>query len=119
MNSDSDHQKVVIVFTDGVPTKKSEFSTQVANTAISTAKTMKDKGVIVYAVGIFKGANPDQLYGKDKIGSFGSHDGECTGNKGDYWQYRNGLFSGGDIQEADIAAGNRFLNYLSNNYDAS
>ena len=118
-DTDTDRQKVVIVFTDGVPTTTNEFSTDVANTAITAAKNMKDSGVTIYTVGIFNGANPDELYGKDKIGFWGHNDGECTGNKGDYWQYRKGLFSGGDIQAADIAAGNRFLNYLSNNYDAS
>lgn len=117
--SDTNRQKVVIVFTDGVPTTTNEFDTDVANSAITAAKSMKDAGVTVYTVGIFNGANPDQLYGKDKIGIAGCDKGDCTGEKGDYWQYRKGLLSGGDIQEADIAAGNRFLNYLSSNYDAS
>ena len=112
-------QKTVIVFTDGVPTKQSDFNTKVANTAISAAKSMKDGGVTIYTVGIFNGANPNQLYGKDQIGFAGRPEGECTGKKDSYWQYRKGVFSGGDIEEADIAAGNRFLNYLSSNYDAS
>ena len=115
----ADRQKVVIVFTDGVPTTTNEFNTDVANNAIKAAKAMKDAGATIYTVGIFYGANPDQLYGKDKIGFAGSNEGICTGKKGDYWQYRQGALSGGDIQQADIAAGNRFLNYLSSNYDAS
>ena len=112
-------QKTVIVFTDGVPTTESDFDTDVANKAISAAKRMKDADVTIYTVGIFNGAYPAELYGKDKIGTWGSDEGKCSGEKGDYWQYRHGLFSGGDIEEADIAAGNRFLNYLSSNYDAS
>ena len=118
-------QKVVIVFTDGVPTRPdswgnaTEFRTDVANEAIKAAKAMKDAGAAIYTVGIFKGADSGQLYGKDKIGFAGHDEGDCTGEKGDYWQYRKGLLSGGDIQKADIAAGNRFLNYLSSNYDAS
>lgn len=115
----TDRQKTVIVFTDGVPTTKQEFNTTVANNAISAAKDMKDNGVTIYTVGIFKGADPNELYGKKKIGFLGFDEGECSGKKGDYWQYREGFFSGGDIQQADIAAGNRFLNYLSSNYDAS
>ena len=115
----TDRLKTVIVFTDGVPTKKRDFDTTVADAAIDAAKNMKDAGVTIYTVGIFKGVNPNELYGKDKIGTLGSNEGECSGKKGDYWQYREGLFSGGDIQQADIAAGNRFLNYLSSNYEAN
>ena len=115
----TDRLKTVIVFTDGVPTKQRDFDTTVADAAIDAAKNMKDAGVTIYTVGIFKGVDPDELYGKDKIGTMGSYEGECSGTKGDYWQYREGLFSGGDIQQADIAAGNRFLNYLSSNYEAN
>ena len=115
----TDRLKTVIVFTDGVPTTKQEFNTTVANNAISAAKDMKDNGVTIYTVGIFNGAKPTELYGKKKVGFLGFDEGECSGKKGDYWQYREGFFSGGDIQKADIAAGNRFLNYLSSNYDAS
>ena len=64
MNSakrDTNRQKVVIVFTDGVPTTTNEFDTGVANSAITAAKTMKNAGVTVYTVGIFNGANPAQL----------------------------------------------------------
>lgn len=117
--NNTDRQKTVIVFTDGVPTKKSDFNTKVADAAIAAAKDMKDNGVTIYTVGIFNGAKPTELYGKKKIGFLGFDEGECSGKKGDYWQYREGFFSGGDIQKADIAAGNRFLNYLSSNYDAS
>ena len=115
----TDRLKTVIVFTDGVPTEKRDFDTTVADAAIAAAKNMKDAGVTIYTVGIFKGVNPNELYGKDRIGTLGSNEGECSGKKDDYWQYREGLFSGGDIQQADIAAGNRFLNYLSSNYEAN
>ena len=78
----TDRQKTVIVFTDGVPTTESDFDTDVANNA------MKGSGVTIYTVGIFNGAKPTELYGKDKIGTLGSNEGECSGKKGDYWQYR-------------------------------
>ena len=42
--SNMDRQKVVIVFTDGVPTTGTEFNTAVANAAISSAKKLKDAG---------------------------------------------------------------------------
>ena len=50
--------RVVIVFTDGAPTSSNGFETDVANTAISTANTIKTGGATVYSVGIFPGANP-------------------------------------------------------------
>lgn len=59
----TDRQKTVIVFTDGVPTKQSDFNTEVANTAISAAKAMKASDVTIYTVGIFNGANPTEMYG--------------------------------------------------------
>lgn len=117
--NNTDRQKTVIVFTDGVPTKQRDFDTTVADAAIAAAKGMKNDDVTIYTVGIFNGANTKQLYGKNKTIIFGIDLGECSGEKNDYWQYRKGVFSGGDIEEADIAAGNRFLNYLSSNYDAS
>ena len=59
----TDRQKTVIVFTDGVPTKQRDFDTTVADAAIDAAKSMKSNDVTIYTVGIFNGANPDQLYG--------------------------------------------------------
>lgn len=61
--TNSDSQKVVIVFTDGVPTTQSDFNTNVANKAIAASKDMKDAEAVVYTVGIFNGAKPEQLYG--------------------------------------------------------
>lgn len=53
-----DAQKVVVFFTDGKPTRRSDFSPTVANNAIAAAKAMKDEGATVYAIGIFDGADP-------------------------------------------------------------
>ena len=49
---------VVVFFTDGTPTKSNEFSESVANSAVSTAKALKDGGTTIYTVGIQSGANP-------------------------------------------------------------
>ena len=46
-NTSSDRNKVVIVFTDGEPNHGSGFSDSVANSALSTAKTLKD-GCLLY-----------------------------------------------------------------------
>ena len=117
--SDTNRQKVVIVFTDGVPTTTNEFDTDVANSAITAAKSMKDAGVTVYTVGIFNGANPAQLHG-DKFDRAGVKDNPCNGNVGEYWGYTNmkAWVAGGSesIRGLDIAATNRFLNFLSSNF---
>lgn len=53
-------KKVVIFFADGVPTAQNTFSTRVANDAVTTALAMKSAGTLIYSIGIFEGANPEQ-----------------------------------------------------------
>lgn len=103
-------QKTVIVFTDGVPTKKSDFNTKVADAAIAAAKDMKDNGVTIYTVGIFNGANPNQLYGDTGFSR------NSNGAVGSDWSDFS-FFQIGDIRSYDVPAGNRFLNYLSSNFE--
>ena len=101
----TERKKVVIVFTDGVPTSGTEFEVSLANNAISSALNLKNSGVAVYTIGIFNGSNPEQLFG----------DG-CDGTVNSSWEKDEwGIFPGGDFPEVDVPAGNRFLNYLSNN----
>ena len=59
-NEDSNRDKVVVMFTDGTPTSGKDFESSVASGAISASKALKDKGVKVYTVGIFNGANPNK-----------------------------------------------------------
>ena len=106
----ADRQKTVIVFTDGVPTTYSDFDTDVANAAISAAKDMKDAGVTIYTVGIFNGANPNQLYGDTGFSR------NSNGAVGSDWSDFS-FFQIGDIRSYDVPAGNRFLNYLSSNFE--
>ena len=96
-------QKVVVLFTDGVPTSGTRFNVDVANTAINAAYNMKKDGITVYSVGIFEGADPAKLHG------------DCDGKIGDKWGKTSFLFSG-DVADVDQPAGNRFLNYVSNNF---
>lgn len=103
VDSARDSSKVVIVFTDGMP-GDSGFDANVATSAIASAKSMKDAGVTVYTVGIFTGANVDQLYG-DTGFRYNSN-----GSVGSYWA--NWITSDG----IDVPAGNRFLNYVSSNF---
>ena len=111
--NNKERQKVVIVFTDGVPTTGTEFHTGVANTAISSAKNLKADGVTVYSIGIFNGANPAKTYGDEK-----NLYHKSNGTVGSKWGAKESLFSG-DVALNDIGAGNRFLNYISSNYKDS
>lgn len=49
----NDHQKVVIMFTDGEPNHRNGFSTTVANNAIKASKSIKNAGATVYTIGCF------------------------------------------------------------------
>lgn len=65
----SNAKKVVIFFTDGKPTSRSDYNAKVAGGAINTAKTLKDSGTTIYTVGIFSGAdssNPPAMPGQDE-----------------------------------------------------
>lgn len=50
-------KRVVIFFTDGVPTSGNEFDEGVAESAIRSAKIIKDDGAYIYTIGIFAGAD--------------------------------------------------------------
>ena len=114
LEASTNEQKVVIVFTDGVPTTASDFSTDVANTAIRAAKSMKDKGVTIYTVGIFNGADPNEMYGASGF------DSNSNGTVNSEWAEDNwGLFPSTDFPKADRPAGNRFLNLVSSNYPSA
>lgn len=106
VDSTRDSSKVVIVFTDGMPGDYG-FEESVATSAIASAKSMKDAGVTVYTVGIFAGANVDQLYGNTGFSK------NSNGNVGSYWANKN------TSNGTDVPAGNRFLNYVSSNFKAA
>ena len=108
--SNTERQKVVIVFTDGVPTKRTDFDTSVATDAIASSKELKAAGATVYTVGIFKGAKPAELYGASGF------DRNSDGTVGSNWSDSRFLAIFGDVSRCDIPAGNRFLNYLSSNF---
>lgn len=56
--------KVVILFTDGEPTYGSSFQSYVANSAVSTAKELKDDNTTVYTIGVVTNANPADTSGR-------------------------------------------------------
>lgn len=54
-----ERNKVIVLFTDGYPGQNANnFNQTAAENAINQAKIAKDKGVSVYAVGIYEGADP-------------------------------------------------------------
>lgn len=57
-NGRADAKKVVVFFTDGSPTSSNGFESDVATSAVTSAKAMKDSGATVYTIGIFNGAAP-------------------------------------------------------------
>lgn len=54
--ANSGRKKVVIMFTDGVPTSRDSFAYSVANSAISASKDIKTSGAKVYTIGMFSSA---------------------------------------------------------------
>lgn len=65
--------RVVIVFTDGSPTKQSGFQKNVANNAINTAGDIKEAGTTVYSIGVFSGADASSA-GTEPSGNLGQYD---------------------------------------------
>ncbi len=60
LNNDSNDRgahQVVIFFTDGQPNRGNDFWPSEAAQAVTTAKAMKDDGVLIYTIGVFSGAN--------------------------------------------------------------
>lgn len=112
--TNTQRQKAVVMFTDGVPTTSNVFNIDVANSAIAAAKAMKDDGTVVYTVGIFNGANPSEMYGANGF------DTNSNGTVGSKWVKNTwGFLPGTDFPEADRPAGNRFLNLLSSNFQGA
>lgn len=78
-SSNTERQRVVIMFTDGVPGgyNNGKFSDEIANAAISTANTLKKSvanggyGALVYTIGIFKNAAIGDSLPKNEVDTSG------------------------------------------------
>lgn len=74
IEDNEERNRVMIVFTDGSPAKKSSYSSDVADDAIKNAKTTKNNyGATVYTVGVFEGADgstPSNLTGLSNENKF-------------------------------------------------
>lgn len=101
-----EHQKVVIVLSSGTPKNNLyDFSAGIASDAIATSYQMKQQGTLVYSIGMFNEANPDELYGAS-----GFHH-NSNGTVGSHWC----SFEVSAPYDRDYPANNRFFNYLSSN----
>ena len=111
-SNNQNRQKVVIVFTDGVPTTSSTYSNDVADSAVATSKRLKDDGVTVYTIGIFNGADPSEMYGTTD---------DTTGTPGEvgYTWSAERIIAWGDVADVEVGGANRFLNLLSSNYPSA
>ena len=56
-------KKVVIFFTDGMPGDGDRVENDNAGQSVNIAREMKTAGVSIYSVGVFQGANPNDLSG--------------------------------------------------------
>lgn len=84
MNGARDNaKKVVIFFTDGQPGDYG-FDGNVANSAISTAKDMKDANTTIFSVGVVEGANPN-----DTSSNLNAYMNAVSSNYPDATSYRN------------------------------
>lgn len=54
----ADAKKIVVFFTDGSPTSTNGFENNVATSAVTSARAMKDSDATIYTIGIFNGARP-------------------------------------------------------------
>lgn len=113
--------RVVIVFTDGIPTYNGKYSSSYANTAISNANIAKDTyGATVYTVGVFDNAD------ENSAGSTGNNSSDA--DKGNYVcqqiSSNNGVVPTGTAKKhyfaaKNTAALNNIFEQISQNIESS
>lgn len=113
--------RVVIVFTDGIPTYDGKYSSSYANTAISNANIAKDTyGATVYTVGVFDNAD------ENSAGSTGNNSSDA--DKGNYVcqqiSSNNGVVPTGTAKKhyfaaKNTAALNNIFEQISQNIESS
>ncbi|HPX93369.1 MAG TPA: VWA domain-containing protein [Bacillota bacterium] len=113
--SSTGRNKIVIMFTDGVPTTGTAFNVTVADTAVNNARTLKQGGSTVFAVGIFDGADPDVMYGDyDHYHAYSFYTYSDGTSDHPRWDKQVNS-STGTSTDVEIPAANRFMNLLSSN----
>ena len=100
-------RKVVVFFTDGEPNNygSGQWQDGVLEGASEQSKALKDKGVLVYSVGVVNGANPDAPINTDEkeninafLHSVSSNYPDSTGwhTSGSWWGGESGYWDMGD-----------------------
>lgn len=74
VSTGENRNRVVVVFTDGSPTRGSGFQKSVAQSAITKANAIQTSGATVYSIGIFEGADASS-YGTEPSGNLDQGDG--------------------------------------------
>ena len=113
-NQNTERNQVVIMFTDGGPggTTADPFDNDVAIDTIENSKVLKDKGVTVYSVGVFDGANTsDVTENTDEMNRYmhgvSSNYPVATGHRyGEDGFWQKGHLNQGSNQGYYLAAGN-------------
>lgn len=59
-NADEQRNQIVILFSDGEPSKWNGYNSNIANDSLRISKNLKDSGVTIYSIGVFEGANPNE-----------------------------------------------------------
>lgn len=62
--------RVVVMFTDGLPTSGTQFEASVANAAVKNSKDLKDKDVTVYSVAVHPDAKPEEDPGTQNFNQY-------------------------------------------------
>lgn len=93
-NEEENRKQIVIMFTDGEPNDQSGFDESVANRAIDYANNIKKKGAEVYTIGIFDGADPNDIKDRknnymNKVSSNFNQNGQDTGKREYYHSAKN------------------------------
>lgn len=74
VSTGENRNRVVVVFTDGSPTRGSGFQKSVAQSAITKANAIQNSGATVYSIGIFEGADASSS-GTEPSGNLPDGDG--------------------------------------------
>ena len=95
-DAEKDRPSVVIMFTDGEPTTSNDFEWKVAGAAVDTAKTLKAGGTKVYTIGMFNGANPEDIDGafNKYMNGVSSKYPDAVGTKKNNKKDYNGIYLG-------------------------
>ena len=103
-DAEKDRPSVVIMFTDGVPTKNTNFNWNVAGAAVDTAKTLKAGETKVYTIGMFTDADPSDTRGafNKYMNGVSSKYPNASGTKDSWGEYT-------DIDLGDPADGNYYF----------